>query len=170
MLNVQHSAEIRRRTVINHDKHCMRFCFLQRYCWVFRFPGMLHCLDRSVVLDLSKENGYFIVKVRQASVTACPTNRSSHHREPDLPKHRAYKIWELIWEAYKFERKFKNHRLINLTAHWTQLRRQEKCITMTRLLIGWYSLKEKCLRYEQFFITLKNAHSLHIEIDNWMQL
>jgi len=45
-----------------------------------------------VVLDLSKENGYFIVKVRQASVTACPTNRASHPREPDFPKHHAYAV------------------------------------------------------------------------------
>jgi hypothetical protein len=46
----------------------------------------------SVVLDLSKENGYFIVKVSEASVTACPTNRASHPREPDFLKRHAYNI------------------------------------------------------------------------------
>ena len=43
-----------------------RFRFSQRYCLRFRSPGRLHCVDLSVVADVSNELIDFVFRVKQS--------------------------------------------------------------------------------------------------------
>jgi len=50
----------------NEYEYMRRFRFSQRYCLRFRSPGRLHCVDLSVVADVSNELIDFVFRVKQS--------------------------------------------------------------------------------------------------------